>query len=731
MKKITFSVLIHILIFASINNSFSQISIGGTPLSFTKNINLSDIDKVFLQAPNKNIIEKQDKFFEKNGQEYRVGFSITAELSPENSGTWTELKDGSKIWRLEIISEGAKAIGLYYDRFYIPNGGKLFIYSEDKKQLKGAYSSINNPNKQEFATELITGDKVILEYNQPAFVTENLDIFIGEISYIYRSVANYKKGINWTEPSEDCEVNINCSPVGDNWQNEKRGVAKILIKDGSNYFLCSGTLINNTNQDCTPYFLTAYHCSGNASASDHNQWIFYFNYESGTCTTPTNEPSSNSLTGCSVKTTSDINGGTDLQLLELNTAPPQSYNPYYNGWSRETSASPSGVGIHHPSGSIKKISSYTSNLQTATYTGAASNVHWKVNWSSNDNGWGVTEGGSSGSPIFNNNGLVVGTLTGGLASCNAQSDPDYYGKMDKHWTYGSLSTYLDPGNTGATTLQGTNVPCGNSNESCDTLDVFGLNTSSTAIYSVSDADGGGYVTGTNGYGDTQKANFYSASLTSNTFLTRAIFYFYQATSGTNPNITFTAYNSNSGAPGSIITSKTVPLTDIVSAVNNNNGMYIVDFTNTEVNGDFFISFSCGLDMASGDTIAVLSTLDGDVANDIAWEEYNGSWATMNSSWGNSIALAIFPVMCPNANTVDVIYDENIVNIFPNPTKGIVNITGIDDYEELQIYNLQGKLVKTYNNFTSRINVSSLSLGNYLVKIICKDKLVTKKLILIK
>ena len=709
MKKITISIIIYLLVVAGVNKSFSQISNGGTPLSFTKNINLSDIDKVFLQAPDKSVIDEQDNVSEKNGQEYRIGLSVTAELSPENSGTWTELADGSKIWQLEIISEGAKAIGLYYDRFVIPKGGKLFIYSEDKKQVKGAFTNINNPKRQEFTTELIIGDKVIIEYNQPAFVKEELDLFIGEISYIYRGIASFEKNTNWVEPSDPCEINVNCSPVGDSWQDEKRGVAKIIMKNGSAYYLCSGTLINNTNQDCTPYFLTAYHCDADASAEDHNQWIFYFNYESTTCSTPTNEPSSNSLIGCSIKAVSDIDGGSDLQLLELNTRPPQGYNPYYNGWDRSTSASPNGVGIHHPAGSIKKISTYTTSLQTVTYAGCGINSHWKVFWSSNDNGWGVTEGGSSGSPIFNNNGLVVGSLTGGSADCNAQSSPDYYGKMDKHWSFGNLSQYLDPAGTGVTSLQGTNVPCSGAANNCDTLDVFGT-LSTNSIYIVSAADGGGFVTGTNGYGDTQKANFYSASLTSNTYLTRAVFYFYKATSGTNPNITFTAYNSNSGTPGSVITSKIVPLSEIVNAVNNNYGQYIVDFNNTEITGDFFIAFSCGLDMTNGDTIAVISTEEGDVAANIAWDEWDGSWAPMSddNTWNMDIALAIFP----------------------NPTTGVVNIMGINNFEKLQIFDLQGKLVKTYGSFTNQINVSNLMSGNYIIKIISEDSVITKKLILI-
>jgi len=30
-----------------------------------------------------------------------------------------------------------------------------------------------------------------------------------------------------------CEVNINCSPEGDAWKVQKRGVARILFKDGA------------------------------------------------------------------------------------------------------------------------------------------------------------------------------------------------------------------------------------------------------------------------------------------------------------------------------------------------------------------------------------------------------------------------------------------------------------------------------------------------------------------
>jgi len=340
--------------------TFAQISEGGTPKSFDLSNDKSNIDKITLSSPDVNQLKIEDEFYEKNGIAERCGISITVGITPENAGTWSDAPNGDRIWRLEISSKGAEAIGLYYDKFEIPKNGKLFIYSADHSQIIGAYTSKNNPKHQNFATEAIYGDNIIIEYNEThsnngskkISYNQNFNLSISNIAYFYKGFINYSKSEKVNE-SDDCEININCSPVGDDWQDEKRGVARIVMLDGGSYYLCSGSLINNTNQDCTPYFLTAYHCAATASASDHDQWVFYFNYEATGCSNPSSDPSSNTLTGCSVVTTSDISGGSDLQLLELNSTPSESWNPYYNGWNRNTSASSSGAGIHHPAGDIK------------------------------------------------------------------------------------------------------------------------------------------------------------------------------------------------------------------------------------------------------------------------------------------------------------------------------------------------------------------------------------------
>ncbi len=467
MRKILFLSLFALsTIFAN-----AQISQGGIPPSFKYNIN-TEVDRVVLHPRDMKFVMNEEEKLVKDGHLPHIGYSIPTNISMDNSGTWTDVPDGGRIWQLQIKSPSALAQVVYYDKFHLPVGAKLFLYNEDKTQVIGAFTWYNNPPSGYFSNELIYGDIVTLEYYEPAGISEKPVIHIDNIGYIYRGVS-IRKNTNWTEPSEACEINVICSPVGDNWQDEKNGVARILVTTPSGQGWCTGSLINNTHQDCTPYFLSAFHCYDGATASDLNQWIFYFNYESSTCTTPTTEPSSNSMTGCTLKASADISGGSDFILLQLNQTVPTSYNPYMNGWDRNNSVTGPGVGIHHPAGSIKKISTYSS-AASSTYSGSAANAHWRVVWVSNSNGWGVTEGGSSGSPLFDANGNIVGTLTGGGSYCSAQSQPDYYGKIYYHWdqnaggTTTQLKTWLDPTSSGVTSLNGKN--CDGSTQS-DTVHV--------------------------------------------------------------------------------------------------------------------------------------------------------------------------------------------------------------------------------------------------------------------
>lgn len=458
-KTSTFIVVVFLILSTNLQ---SQISQGGTPLSFKKDIR-DNIDNVFVSPPDMEKVREENKYFEKNAQMWRVSELSDVDFNMKNSGTWHETNNGTMIWRLRITSENAKALSLHYKDFYLPQGSKLFLYNDNKKQVAGAFTAFNNPSEDKyFSTRIIEGETTTLEYIQPAYVKDEPVLNIFQVSYFYRGVngliGKYKDNRNTSFGSSGaCEVNINC-PEGNNWQDEKKGIALIYIPSGMGGGFCTGSLVNNTSEDGTPYFLTAHHCGG--SQSNQDMWEFYFNYEASGCNNPGTEPSHDDIIGANVVALGDDSGGSDFLLLELLNSPPGNYGVYYNGWDLSTSGASSSIGIHHPGGDIKKISK-GGNLTTDTYTGAMANAHWKVVWEQTSTNWGVTEGGSSGSPVFNeNNKKIVGTLTGGAASCNNQTGPDYYGKFDIHWddnganNSDQLEPWLDPTNSGVNTLDG-------------------------------------------------------------------------------------------------------------------------------------------------------------------------------------------------------------------------------------------------------------------------------------
>lgn len=465
MKKIVLFVLsvAALLVSATV---YSQ----NQPVSFKHSELLSEIDNVVVASPDMVQIMNEDASDEKNGEMYKVARIIDVNMNMDNCGTTDILADGTKVWRVRISCEGAKALKVMCEEFYIPNGAELFLYNENRQQVVKVDASNNPKFGTYYSPKMIQGDALYLEYVQPASVVGEPVLNIDALSYFYRGVDAFvgyyaqKRETGFGE-SYDCEVNVNC-PAGANWQDQKKGVAEIFIISGWSGGFCSGTLVNNTSNDGTPYFLTADHCGGVEAASSVGQWEFYFNFEASGCTNPTSEPQYQTVTGCQIKArpSGAQASGTDFLLLLLNTTEDnlEQIGAYYNGWDRTDVAAPHSTGIHHPSGDIKKISIVTSELTLSTFGQTnTQNGHWRATWNAST---GFTEGGSSGSPLFRDaNKLVMGTLSGGpYYNCSSSANMlyDVYGRFDLHWEDGGTSSanqlkpWLDPNNTGAETCPG-------------------------------------------------------------------------------------------------------------------------------------------------------------------------------------------------------------------------------------------------------------------------------------
>ena len=206
----------------------------------------------------------------------------------------------------------------------------------------------NNKYFNRFSTSPISGDKVIIEYYKPSYVSEKANLNISNIIHGYKDIfSNEGRGYN---DSQACNNNVNC-PEAQPWNDEISSVVMALTDGGTR--LCSGALINNANQDFEMYFLTSETCLGG-----HEDWVFMFNYESPSCDNE-DGPTDQTLSGATLLT---HHHESDYALLRIEETPPEYFDVYFSGWDRRNIAPQNCISIHHPVGDIKKICSLSMRI---------------------------------------------------------------------------------------------------------------------------------------------------------------------------------------------------------------------------------------------------------------------------------------------------------------------------------------------------------------------------------
>lgn len=436
--KLTAFFLWMVFSFFIAEKSVAQLSVSETPYSFTETISETEIFTFLAPSVNTDSLLAEDAVTDKYKDiPWRFGHIIPVSLTMDNAGTWHLLPNGNKIWRLKISCKKALSINLNFGYFKIPDGASFYVYSENKTEILGAFTSLNHNPDYQFATAPLEITDLILEYNEPAKAAFPGTIQVADIVYGYRSLRKKAKGYLDSGP---CNVNVMCDSVA--WHNEMRSVVMLLTAGNSRY--CSGALVNNTQNDGKPYILTAQHCG---TSTNH---IVMFGYCSANCSNTQDGPTNKTLQGCIIRASY---GPSDFRLLEMLNTPPLNWNVFYAGWNNTNISPKASTGIHHPNGDVMKIAhDYDSAYSTGYYS--QGNNHWMVaDWNT-----GTTEGGSSGSPLFNQLHQIVGQLHGGNAACG-NDEMDYYGKFSFSWdtdsdTAKQLKHWLDPGNTGKKEMEG-------------------------------------------------------------------------------------------------------------------------------------------------------------------------------------------------------------------------------------------------------------------------------------
>lgn len=431
--------------------SFSQETDSNRPLGWKFLKEKKQISTYNLPFVDVESLKEEDKINDKLPMPWRFGFKHNVSYGLLD-GSWDNLDDGGRIWRIKFKADQALSLNVVFDEFYMPNKSILYIYNEEHTELLGAYTSEQNQDSEKFGTWLLEADNIIIEYYEPKGVEEEVKLHIGAITHGYRSAKSFKteKALN---SSGDCNLDVECS-IGSDWDPikdvNKKSVG-ILLSGGAGF--CSGALVNNTANDGKPYFLTANHCYSNPAT-----WAFRFEWISpnticATSTPSQNGPTTKTISGATLRAK---NAATDFCLVEINSAIPTVWDLTWAGWDKTDNYPTYVVGVHHPRGDVMKVCRDDSGPNKSSANGEPV---WQI--TSAGGGWelGVTEGGSSGSPLFDQDGRIVGQLWRGGASCNGTVDNnlyDEYGRFGVSWDGSSsserLRDWLDPTNSNVNTI---------------------------------------------------------------------------------------------------------------------------------------------------------------------------------------------------------------------------------------------------------------------------------------
>jgi hypothetical protein len=389
-----------------------------------------------------------------SGAPLQVGFAravpaLSAAEEVARTLSWQPVTGGGSVAALTITSPGAVALraGVLVEalpaaatlKFHAPGSGEVVAASAREVEATLARNAASGDATQAartFWSPVVEGDTLAVEVEIPAGVAAgDVRIAVPAISHL---VASSRDG--FAKATASCEIDAMCHQ--DTWGVESSAVARIIFTDAGTSYVCTGTLLaDRDSATFIPYFLTANHCVSSQTIASTVQ--AYWFWRASACNSGVRGASQTTFGGGTLLYAS---GNTDTSFMRLNAPPPA--GAAFAGWiASEPSQGSAVTGIHNPGGDLQKISFGNvasfwncaptkddqfscngSSASLATFLG----VSWRT---------GLTEGGSSGSGLFTDNGrYLVGQLFGGSGKCSAPGT-DYYGRFDLAYNAG-LSQWL-------------------------------------------------------------------------------------------------------------------------------------------------------------------------------------------------------------------------------------------------------------------------------------------------
>ena len=686
-------------------SSQAQISFGGLP-STSQTRALRNAEAI----PSITVTPDTTEEIEANQFAYQVNekIDITKEASASVEGN-------SIVYRLLIHSENAKSINLIFDPITLPDKAKMFLYRPDGGEIYGAYTNASFAGNV-FATTPVSGDSIMVQCEVPIATSDSFTATISSVNTGFDEL----RVLPATGKAQYCETDVVCQ--NDGVEDQCRAECLIII-NGNRY--CSGTLVATEGNNSESFVLTSAHClrngSNNFDSTFANKCIFYFGYNTPICDANIVSSYERSISGSKVASS---HPGKDMLLLKLSQRPPVDYMTYESGWNIELAPHGPATCIHHPNGDQMKISISEGDPYPISFAvdGLVEDSHWLIDkWSV-----GITEVGSSGAPLYDANGRIIGALSGGSSFCSNRGD-DKFWRLNNVWDDFSSSpkdimSVLDPSLSGTARLDGRET---NENR-CYSLKNYNSFSEVDEPYQYEY----GYASGSNSLGLEEFAEKFTSPYSSTDIHGISFIPIIGKYDADLP--VYLKIYTGDDKPETLVYESVVKVTareykskgEGFATTTVQNWSYKENYIRLDsavtVGKTFFVSFQT--DYENGE-FALLTTLS---ETKTAFFKKNGIWDSWdNHPFNDNVGSLLINAVVREGNTdgIERFENDGSITVYPNPAKDKIQIDCPYKIKDIKIFNATGaclvptqKAEFTTNNNSSVINIKNLANGVYNVKI---------------
>lgn len=338
----------------------------------------------------------------------RLVSSVPRRMGP---GVALLTEDGGFVWAVAIRSENAFGMRVHIQGLDLPSNSDLYWFNMSGEAF-GPYQGRGIHGDGDFWTHTVSGSEGVLMVRNfgtgGAADLRTSGFTIAELGHIGPKFA----GVLGNSPeafcsyNESCIFNANCQNVGPA-ADAKNAVARMQWISGAFIYTCTGGLLNDAASSGTRHFLTANHCISRNRLAQSLETYFQYDIPCGaTCPGELN-PGGTQVNGATLQSTGS---GSDYTLLLLDSADPLPSGTVFLGWDSNPIAFTNGAALHrisHPAWAPQAYSAHEVDTSAPTCQGIA-----RGDFVYSRDTFGGTEGGSSGAPVVNAAGDVVGQLFG-------------------------------------------------------------------------------------------------------------------------------------------------------------------------------------------------------------------------------------------------------------------------------------------------------------------------------